>query len=268
MTLKGKKNYFSVKLLSGYGLSISLKNGKIILKNGHDSFTDSQDVEEWFIINIPYEKIVISGTGYVSVDVITLLCDHYKNVIIVDTYGKSITFINDMMESSTATKYRMAQYDTFRDEAKCKELARKTISDKLESQIKFILSLQRNDSEEIISKLKEKKKLLESTDSNSVEATSANLYFLYYTTLFDEIFGFTSRNNSNKITKQNASDPINSLLNYGCSVLAGEISKFVNGFGLDAYYGFMHRPHSGFQPLVYDLIESFRWMVDLQFIIL
>lgn len=45
-------------------------------------------------------------------------------------------------------------------------------------------------------------------------------------------------------------------------VLAGEISKFVNGLGLDDYYGFYHQTHSGFQPLVYDMIEPFRWVVD------
>lgn len=51
-------------------------------------------------------------------------------------------------------------------------------------------------------------------------------------------------------------------MNYGYAVLAGEISKFVNGFGLDAYCGFYHKSHTGFQPLVYDLMEPFRWLVD------
>ena len=63
-------------------------------------------------------------------------------------------------------------------------------------------------------------------------------------------------------SKDNASDVINALLNYGYTVLAGEISKFINGIGLDAYYGFHHKEHSGFQPLVYDMIEPFRWLVD------
>lgn len=100
LTLKGKKNHFNVKLLSGYGLSLSLKNSKIILKNGHDPFIGSQETEEWFITNIPYEKIVISGTGYVSVDAITLLCNHYKNVIIVDKAKTPIFYKRGMQESS------------------------------------------------------------------------------------------------------------------------------------------------------------------------
>ena len=43
---------------------------------------------------------------------------------------------------------------------------------------------------------------------------------------------------------------------------AGEISKFVNGVGLDAYYGFYHHNHTSFQSLVYDIIEPFRWLVE------
>ena len=63
-------------------------------------------------------------------------------------------------------------------------------------------------------------------------------------------------------SKNNASDVINGLLNYGYTVLASEISKFINGIGLDAYYGFYHKPQTGFQLLVYDLMEPFRWLVD------
>lgn len=76
MTLKGKKNHYNVKLLRGYGTSIALKNRKICLKDGKDIFTGKQEVEELFITQIPYERIVIAGKGYVSTDAIQLLIDH------------------------------------------------------------------------------------------------------------------------------------------------------------------------------------------------
>ena len=66
MTLKGKQNHYNVKFLSGYGLSVSLKDNKIVLKNGTYPYSDTQEQEEWFITQLPYEKIVISGHGYVS----------------------------------------------------------------------------------------------------------------------------------------------------------------------------------------------------------
>ncbi|MEX0657097.1 MAG: hypothetical protein WD154_06085 [Nitrosopumilaceae archaeon] len=36
MTLKGHKSHFNVKLLRGYGVSINLKDNKLILKNGQN----------------------------------------------------------------------------------------------------------------------------------------------------------------------------------------------------------------------------------------
>ena len=51
-------------------------------------------------------------------------------------------------------------------------------------------------------------------------------------------------------------------MNYGYTVLAGEIAKFVNALGLDAYYGFYHKMRTSFQPLIYDLLEPYRWLVD------
>ena len=48
-----------------------------------------------------------------------------------------------------------------------------------------------------------------------------------------------------KISKNQDTDVINALLNYGYAVL-GEISKFINGFGIDAYYGFYHKHYLDF----------------------
>lgn len=263
MTLRGRKNHYNIKILSGYGVSVSLKENKITLKDGLDPFSDAQQKEEWFIGNMPYEKIVITGKGYLSTEAISLLCTHNRNLIIVDSHGKPTCMINGVMNSTTATKYRMSQYDSFRNKEMCKKLSVKTISDKLESQIRFLESLNRDDSGIIISKLKNYLEELSEENYDKIERTSAKAYFLYYVSLFDKKYQFDSRNQSFiKQSKKNATDPINALLNYGYSVLAGEICKFVCGFGLDPYYGHMHKSHSGFMALVYDVMEPFRWLVE------
>jgi CRISP-associated protein Cas1 len=64
------------------------------------------------------------------------------------------------------------------------------------------------------------------------------------------------------LSNRYAPDVINALLNYGYAVLAAELAKFVNGFGLDPYYGFMHKAHNSFQAPVHDLIEPFKWLVE------
>ena len=245
MTLKNHKNHYNVKFLKGYGHSISVKNSKIILKDNHDPFSEPE-TEEWFVKNMPYEKIVLSGKGYVSTEALSILSQNNRNVILLDNHGKPATFMNGMMDSLTATKYRMAQYDTFRNESKCEYLRKQIIQAKKESQLKLL-------------------KLIGSdvTELSDKENVSAKKYWAEYAKFIPDKYGFTSRNQSFiRTSKNNATDIINALLNYGYSVLAGEISKFVCGFGLDPYFGFMHRSHTGFQPLVYDLIEAFRWLVD------
>ncbi len=88
MTLKGRQNHYNVKFLSGYGLSVSLKDNKIILKNGTYPYSDIQEQEEWFITQLPYEKIVISGKGYLSTDALALLNENNRNVLIESIKNK------------------------------------------------------------------------------------------------------------------------------------------------------------------------------------
>ena len=52
MTLKGKQNHYNVKFLKGYGFSISVRDSKLVLKNGQDEITGKSDTEEWFITNL------------------------------------------------------------------------------------------------------------------------------------------------------------------------------------------------------------------------
>jgi len=244
MTLKGHKPHYNIKLLSGYGISIKQKDNQIILQQTPDPFAEP-NTEEWFVKNMPYEKLVISGNGYITFDALKSLAQNNRNVILTDTSGKPVCLMNGMMNSLTATKYRMGQYDTFRDESKRKYLEKQIISAKISSQTKFLKSHGID------------------VELSHLESASSKRYFAEYSKLIPEKYQFHSRNQSFiRNAKNHATDVINALLNYGYSILASEISKFVCGVGMDPYYGFMHRSHTGFQPLVYDLIESFRWLVD------
>lgn len=105
------------------------------MKGGCDPFTGEQETEEWFVTQIPYGRIVISGKGYLSTEAIKLLTDHNINVILTDTYGNLITAMHKVMSSPTATNYRIAQYDTFRYPEKVAHLQEKFLKAKRESQI-------------------------------------------------------------------------------------------------------------------------------------
>jgi CRISP-associated protein Cas1 len=108
MTVQGQKNHYNVKLLKGYGVSINLKENRSCLKGGRDPLAGEQETEEWFIFQIPYERIVISGKGYLSTEAVKLLTDHNINIILTDTYGNFVTALHKVMSSPTATNYRIA----------------------------------------------------------------------------------------------------------------------------------------------------------------
>lgn len=260
MTLLGRKNHYNIKFLKGYGHSISVKDSKIILKDNHDPFSKAV-IESWHVKNMPYEKIVLQGKGYISTEALSLLSENNRNVILLDNHGKPVTFLNPVRESFVATKYKIGQYDTFRDESKRKYLARQIIKAKIESQINLLESTENSELSEGIKKIKNYRDMMKE-NVQLAESASSRIYFVEYSKLIPKRFEFSPRNAPLRIRKDQASDVINGLLNYGYAVLAGEISKFVNGIGLDAYYGFLHKSHSSFQSLVYDVIEPFRWLVD------
>jgi len=79
-------------------------------------------------------------------------------------------------------------------------------------------------------------------------------------------FHFTGRKDKTNSRNYNASDEINALLNYGYSILESEVRKTVNSVGLDYSVGFLHEINQSHTPLVYDLQELFRWLIDLSVI--
>lgn len=267
MTEKGQRNHYNVKLLRGYGISINVKDNRLILKNGQNDITGQSEKEEWFVSKIPYEKIVISGKGYISTEAISILNQNNINVILTDTYGNPVSFMNGSMVSNTAIKYRMGQYDTFRDPLKVLHLQKWILKQKIQSQISFFKSLKNPVLQVCISKLEQYHSEIDSKvnlkELVKIEAGSGREYFRNYARLIPSRHGFQSRRGGGLAnSKRYASDIINALLNYGYTVLAGEIAKFVNGMGLDPYYGFYHKQDTSFQALVYDIIEPFRWLVE------
>jgi CRISPR/Cas system-associated endonuclease Cas1 len=106
--------------------------------------------------------------------------------------------MHQVMSNPTATKYRMAHFDTFRNPQNVAHLQKQILKAKLESQIHFLQSLQRPEVQEAIDglaayaekvyKTKDKRDLL------TIESRAGYLYFRNYAKLFDKKkYGFVSR---------------------------------------------------------------------------
>ena len=98
------------------------------------------------------------------------------------------------------------------------------------------------------------------------EGRIAGIYHENLTKIFNQLypeFNFTGRKNKSNSRNYNASDEINALLNYGYAILESGIRKSVNSVGLDYSIGFLHEINQSRTPLVYDIQELFRWLIDI-----
>ena len=125
----------------------------------------------------------------------------------------------------------------------------------------FLLSIIKNSEKQDISK--SIKQLM------TYEGRIAGIYHDNLTRIFNQLnpeFNFTGRKNKSTSRNYNMSDEINALLNYGYAILESEIRKTINSVGLDYSIGFLHEINQSRTPLVYDIQELFRWLIDVSVI--
>lgn len=89
----------------------------------------------------------------------------------------------------------------------------------------------------------------------AAEGNAARHYWQAVRAILPAEYAWTAR------TGRGATDPINSLLNYGYGILYGQIERSLVLAGLDPYAGFVHVDRPGKPSLILDLIEEFRQVV-------
>ncbi|MGB5967783.1 MAG: CRISPR-associated endonuclease Cas1 [Spirulinaceae cyanobacterium] len=98
--------------------------------------------------------------------------------------------------------------------------------------------------------------LAESLDSlRGYEGNAAKLYFRGLGSLFNSSFTFEHR------SKRPPTDPVNSLLSLGYTLLSQIVHSFIETVGLHTHFGSLHVPRDNHPALVSDLMEEFRAQV-------
>ena len=97
-----------------------------------------------------------------------------------------------------------------------------------------------------------------------VEGKAAEQYFSIFQDLIlnqKDTFSFAGRNRRPPL------DPVNALLSFAYTVLAGECANAIYSVGLDPYVGFMHRDRPGRTSLALDMMEELRPILADRFIL-
>ena len=84
------------------------------------------------------------------------------------------------------------------------------------------------------------------------EGKAATIYFQALGSLFVGEFSFSKR------TRRPPTDPINSMLSLGYTLLSQNVFSFVQSVGLHTHFGNLHVPRDNHPALVSDLMEEFR----------
>lgn len=109
---------------------------------------------------------------------------------------------------------------------------------------------------EMLEMLMESLPLAESMDAlRGYEGKAATVYFQALGSLFSGPFLFEVR------TKRPPTDPINSLMSLGYTLLSQNVFSFVESVGLHPNFGNLHVPRDNHAALVSDLMEEFRAQV-------
>jgi len=119
--------------LHGYGLSLKVKNTRMVFSQGLDPFSDKRETLELPATACNFDKVILQGKGYVSTEALERLAESNINVIMLDKRGKLYSYFHQI--GGQEPLIRQKQYDTFRDEVKLEYLRKWIVSQKIESQI-------------------------------------------------------------------------------------------------------------------------------------
>jgi len=241
---------------------------------------------EFFPHKINHDLIIIDGhTGNITFEAMRWLSKHNINLTLLNWNGQLLA--NVMSEQPKSGKLRIKQYQKYLDSTDRFEIALKIVQTKVEQSLNLLEELSRFYASVDITKIRkaaEKEDLflldiMKNSEKQDVsksikqlmtyEGRIAGIYHDNLTSIFKELyseFNFTGRKNKTNSRNYNASDEINALLNYGYAILESEIRKGINATGLDYSIGFLHEINQSRTPLVYDIQELFRWLIDVSVI--
>ena len=257
-------------LISGFGCFLNIDKRKLVVYN---AFT--KEKMEFYPHQIEYDTIIIDGhSGAVSLDALRWIAKHGIALTILNWNGNVLSTLQP--KEPVSGKLKISQYKAYLDEKKRISIASEIIKTKISKSYELLKELSKYYKELKINEIKAA--FAKETNQNSLgsinyimmhEGRIADIYWKNMSKIFNFLapeFNFKSRKGKSYSWNMNASDEINAMLNYGYAVLETLVRKYINAVGLDPTIGFLHEINASKTPLVYDLQELYRWVIDLSVI--
>jgi len=250
-------------ILSGFGLFLSKKSDRLIVKKGKD-----------LLYEFPFfrlSEVTVASRGItVSSDLILELCQRGIQVNFIQGTGRPYAKLSSPMLSATI-QARREQIRAL-DDQRGIEFSRIVVAGKLKNQRNLLLYFGKylkiahpqryTRLKDLASSLKTYEKKVASVKGSSigevrnellgVEGLTSRIYWDGVQEIISEKVEFLGR------IRRGATDEVNSLLNYGYGILYSTVWGAVISAGLEPFAGFLHVDRPGKPSLVLDLVEEFR----------
>ena len=246
-------------LLSGFGINIDVNKAHLTIRQ-------KDNVIEFEPHRIPYDSIIIDGHyGSISFEAMRWLSKHDVSIALLNWNGNLLS-VTQPQETLNA-ELKIKQYESYLNSESRLYVAGHIVKQKVKSSVSLLKELSRFYDIDLTTINKEIQRV-DYDNINSLmmyEGRIASAYLTELSKIFNSLakdFIFKSRKNLSYSWNMNASDPINALLNYGYAILESMVRKDINTIGLDVSIGYLHEIAPSKHPLVYDLQELFRYVVD------
>lgn len=261
----------NVVTLVGYGLSLTVSRGHLILKDGVGRQRRERRLPR---VQRQVTRIVILGqTGHISLEAIRWCVDTNIALIQIDTKGRvGMLATTDGRDDPRLRRAQALAAGT----SVGFQAARELILAKISGQANVVA--RHNLSADVLDRYTELADGAATlTDLAGVEAQAALRYF---TTWANEITVRFARDHTDRVPQhwawfvarsslihpspgaRDAADPINAMLNYGYALAETECTLALRAIGLDPGLGVMHTDKPARDSLALDLIEPLRPVVD------
>jgi len=235
-----------------------LEQGSTLHKDG-GLFTITKDnnvLQEIHAVEV--EQIIVLGNVNLTTPVINHILQRGIDCVFCNSYGR---YHGRLI--STESKFgllRLRQVEFVLQSQKKLEIAKSIVAGKLQNQRTLIMRYRRELELPRLDKTIDAlstalEKLGECPDVGALHGLEGSASASYYAS-FREVLkydlGFATR------VRRPPTDPVNSLLSFGYTLLAYNIQSAVSTVGLDPFLGFLHSAEPSSPSLALDLMEEFR----------
>jgi CRISPR-associated protein Cas1 len=282
---RGRKKKYTFReplILAGHGIRISVHRNTLLIRPGLTHFPQELEEIRFFLgdPNLPDRIIILDASGGITFDALSWMSDQKIAMVQLNWRGQ-VTFSGN---SGFVANPKLVQLQSrIRGSKKALELNRKLIAAKFDASTETLFSVFQNSESvkrAIIQIQAWKRKVLNSREAHSpgrilgYEGMAAWTYYQTWHELPLKWAGLSkrpvpaswlkigARSMSWQRESNNARHPVNAMLNYGYAMLISMVRTEIVAAGLDPSIGIAHRRAGNPIPLVYDLMEPLRPVVD------